>query len=73
MHLNGTGAPTTWLRPTAAALGLVIEEFAVRERTMPLAEDDVLRRHRGFGRGYAPGYPLLDELPVPRSAQILVT
>jgi sigma-B regulation protein RsbU (phosphoserine phosphatase) len=41
VHRNGTAAPTTWLRPTAAAIGLV-EEYAVRERSMTMAEGDVL-------------------------------
>ncbi len=41
VHANGAVSPTTWLRPTAAAIGLV-EEFAAKDRTVNMTPGDVL-------------------------------
>lgn len=41
VHANGTATPAVWLRPTAAAIGL-IEEFAAKDRTVNMTPGDVL-------------------------------
>ena len=38
---HGAAVPTVWLRPTAAAIGLV-EEFAARDRRVDMTSGDVL-------------------------------